>query len=431
MKTIQNPNDLIAFLNSNNITEGYFIYRDGKLVPSHPELSDLAEEISQMDDFLNHEGIFFEVYNEYNSLFTAFVYNTVRGQAAGGVRFRSYESIDALFSDGLRLAKGMADKNAVARLWWGGGKGIIYRDNVFGLDEDTRYHIYKNYGLFMSKLNGVYITAEDMNTRPKDMGVIFSKTRHTTCIPITFGGSSNPSIYTAKGVFSGLKAGAEFKYGKENALKDKIVLLQGAGNVGYHVMEQAVDAGAKVFVYEPNSETHKKIRAQFNEEQVSLVDSNEKLISMKGHIFSPNAIGAILNDESIANLQVDVIAGGANNQLLDSDKHSAMLQEKGIWYLPDFFINRLGIINCANEQYGYVKSDIDKEVELVYTDSLDLLQKAADQNVSPQKIAADIATERMKQAHPIWGHRGPKLVDEIIRNGFGKTDQVLENGINA
>jgi len=427
MKTSQNPSELIQFLNQHNITEGYFIFRKGKLIPSHPELSEFAEAITKMDDFLNHEGIFFEVYKEQNALLTAFVHNTVRGQAAGGVRLQSYDSIDALFSDGLRLAKGMADKNAVARLWWGGGKGVIYRDNVFGLDDETRYHIYKSYGLFMSKLNGVYVTAEDMNTRPKDMAVLFSQTRHTTCVPVTYGGSANPSIYTAKGVFGGLKAAAEFKYGKEHPLKDKIILLQGAGNVGYHVMEQSVDAGAKVFVFELNAATHKRIRKQFSEDQGSLVDSNEKLMAMKGHIFSPNAIGAILNDESIPNLQVDIIAGGANNQLLDSKKHSAALQAKGICYLPDFFINRLGIINCANEQYGYVKSDIDKEVELVYTDSLDLLKKAADKNVSPQKIAAEIATEKMKQAHPIWGHRGPKLVDEIVKKGFGKPNLSLEN----
>ncbi len=418
MNATHHPNELIDFLKGNEIKRGYFIRKNGQLTPSHTVLDSLAQEISGWDDYLEHEGVFFEVDEASNSLFTVCVHNTVRGQAAGGVRFKSYPTIAALFQDGLRLAKGMADKNAVARLWWGGGKGVIYRDQIHDLDPELRRSIYFNFGLFLSKLNGVYVTAEDMNTKPEDMAVIFSSTRHTTCIPVIFGGSSNPSIFTAKGVFSGLKAAAEFKYGGPTPLQGKKALLHGAGNVGYHVMEQLVEHGAQVFVYDLNEKTKAKITASFNPEQAQVVDDEVAFWQMDADILSPNAIGAVLNDKSIAGLKVDIIAGGANNQLLDPNKHSKALHQNGIIYLPDFFINRLGIINCANEQYGYVRNDIVKEVELVYTDSLELLTKAKAKDCSPQQIAAELAAERMKEAHPIWGHRGPRLVEEMIGSGM-------------
>jgi len=431
MNLSSHPNDLIAYLLQHDIQSAYFLFRNGELKTSHPELSDLANEISAMVDFKNHEGIFLEVDAKTESLHTAFIYNTVRGQAAGGVRFLSYDSIESLIKDGLRLSKGMADKNAVARLWWGGGKGVIYRNKAYGVSDELRHDVFTKYGLFISKLNGVYVTAEDMNTRPADMATIFSATRHTSCIPVINGGSSNPSIFTAKGVFSGIKAAAEFKYGGNDALKNKVALVQGAGNVGFHVIEQFVEAGTKVFVYEPQSKTIEKIKNQFSDEQVTVVENGDALMAMEGHFLSCNAIGGTLNDDSISNLKVDIVAGGANNQLRDPEKHSAALHEKGIIYLPDFFINRLGIINCANEQYGYVEADIWKEVELVYSDSLDLLKAAADKNCSPQVIANDIATQRMQEAHPIWGHRGPALVDEMIKKGFGNPAQKREPEFSA
>ncbi len=416
-----NPEEFIVVLKQHGITEAYFILQDNKLIASHPALNGLAQSIQTWPDFLNHEGIFIELDEQHDALLAAFVYNTVRGQAAGGVRFKSYDTTAAFFQDGLRLAKGMADKNAVSRLWWGGGKGVIYFKNAEKATSEERKAIYERYGQFMSKLNGVYVTAEDLNTRPADMASIFSQTRHTTCIPEKFGGSSNPSIFTAKGVFNGLKAAADYNYGFVDSLKGKIVLLQGAGNVGYHVMELLIESGAKVLVFETNSTSKEKIKNKFNANQAEIIEDEMKFYESEADIFSPNAIGAILNDETIPLLKVDIIAGGANNQLKDSVEHSLQLHEKGILYLPDFFINRLGIINCANEQYGYVKADIEKEVELVYSDSTDLIKKSVEQNCSPQKIANQIALDRMKIPHPIWGHRGPALVKELIKNGFAQS----------
>ncbi len=417
----KNPNEFISFLKDNGIQACYFIFKDGIFQASHSVLDSLATSISKMPDFKSHECLFIELDDASNSLLTAFVHSTVRGQAAGGVRLNNYDTLEALLMDGLRLSKGMADKNATARLWWGGGKGIIYNSDFRSLVGDKRKAVFNQYGSFISSLNGIYVTAEDMNTKPSDIADIFANTRYCTCIPVDKGGSSNPSTYTAKGVFSGIKAAADYKYGQEVGLKGKTVLLHGAGNVGYHVMEQCIEAGAKVYVFDINDKTLAHISESFDSKQVEIMRDEQAFFSKEANIFSANAIGAILHDETIANLNVEIVCGGANNQLLVPEKHSQDLHDRGIIYLPDFFVNRLGIINCANEQYGYVKADIDREVELVYTDSLDLLAKAESKKQSPFVMANEIAAERLKEAHPIWGHRGPQLVEEVIKSGFGKS----------
>jgi len=418
---LANPDAFLNLLIANNIEEAYCISKNNQLIASHPILQELAQEIATWTDFKNHEGIFFAADKSTQSLHLVCVYNTMRGQSAGGVRLNSYPTFKDLVCDGLRLAKGMADKCAIARLWWGGGKGIIYRNNIWNLTETERTNMYKRFGQLVTRLNGLYITAEDMHTKPADMLNIYSTSRYTTCIPVEIGGSSNPSTYTAKGVFSGIKAAAEFKYGKQNPLKDKVALLHGAGSVGYHVMEQLLESGAHVKIYDINTNTTQAIANTFNQKQVSIIEDEETFFSEEAHLLSPNAIGAIINDERIANLKVDIIAGGANNQLLLAEQHAQALHQKGIVYLPDFFINRLGIINCANEQYGYVKADIDKAVKQVYTDSVALLQQAAEANKPPYEIANTIAEERLQEPHPIWGHRGPGLLAEAIKSGFGKS----------
>jgi len=419
------PDAFLALLNKHNIVEGYFFTQNNKWKASHKALEAAGKEISTWSDFENHEGIFFNHHKETNSLHFVFVYSTKRGQSAGGVRLNSYPSFKNLICDGLRLAKGMADKNAIARLWWGGGKGIIYRNNIWNLTDAERSAMYKNFGNLVSRLNGLYITAEDMHTKPADMFDIYSTCRFTTCIPVEIGGSSNPSTFTAKGVFSGIKAAAEFKYGKQDSLKGKVALLHGAGNVGYHVMEQLIKAGTKVYVYDVNKNVTQAITNTFDNEQAVIVENEPDFFNTEAHILSPNAIGAIINDERIDGLKVDIIAGGANNQLLLPGKHARALHKKGIIYLPDFFINRLGIINCANEQYGYLKADIDKAVEQVYVDSVDLLHQAKKANQTPYEIANNIAKQRLKELHPIWGHRGPDLIEEAINRGFGSKEMVF------
>ena len=168
---------------------------DGELQLSHPALADLGDFLrGRSPDFHGHEGVFLAVGEESRALFGAFVHDTHRGLSQGGLRFWPYPTLTAFLADGLRLAQGMTRKNALAGLWWGGGKGIIARDpDAPFRDPAYRRTLYREYGAFVTSLAGCYVTAEDAGTGAADMAEVFTATRFVTCIPPALGGSGNPS----------------------------------------------------------------------------------------------------------------------------------------------------------------------------------------------------------------------------------------------
>ena len=191
----------------------------GDVRASHPELAPLARLLAaDRRDFERHEGIFVQVAPDTGVLQGAFIHRTCRGQAAGGVRFWRYDTVEDFLRDGLRLARGMTHKNALAGLWWGGGKGVMVNEREEGEGEaarerqaalpgsSRRRRIYEEYGELLSSLRGCYVTAEDAGTSAEDMAAVFSRTRFTTCIPPALGGSGNPSAPTARGVVRGMEA---------------------------------------------------------------------------------------------------------------------------------------------------------------------------------------------------------------------------------
>ena len=190
-------NDFISFLRKENINRFYFIYdkSTGTVAASHGILQPIAEFLQNDErDFVKHEGLFFQLSERYDVIHSAFIHRTNRGQGAGGCRFWSYDNVELFILDGLRLAMGMTNKNALAGLWWGGGKGIITQTkSIDKNDSQIREYIYKEYGQFITSLNGCYVTAEDVGTTVEDMSNIFRTTRFTTCIPPALGGSGNPS----------------------------------------------------------------------------------------------------------------------------------------------------------------------------------------------------------------------------------------------
>ena len=204
----------------------------GEVRASHPLLEPLARLLGEdRRDFDRHEGFFVQVAPETGVLQGASVHRTCRGQAAGGVRFWRYDTVEEYLRDGLRLARGMTHKNALAGLWWGGGKGVMAQGT--GQDESdpaVRRRIYEEYGELMTSLRGCYVTAEDVGTSVEDMAAIFSKTRFTTCIPPELGGSGNPSAPTARGVVRGMEAALHFL--GMGDLKGKTVAVQGLGPRG-------------------------------------------------------------------------------------------------------------------------------------------------------------------------------------------------------
>lgn len=428
------PAKFIKFLKEEKIKKFYFVYNDkaGKLIASHKVLQPIADYFSEdKRDFIKHEGMFFKISDKFDMLLGAFIHRTNRGQAAGGVRYWKYDTIEDYFRDGLRLAAGMTFKNALAGLWWGGGKGVIAHNPKFNKeDSEIRKIVYQEYGAFMSTLDGCYVTAEDVGTSVEDMANIFSKTRFTTCIPAKYGGSGNPSVPTARGIICGMEAALDFK--KMGSLKGKTIVVQGLGHVGEPLVEMLLEKKVKKIIGTDINPDHiRKVEKKFGKKNLEcrLVKKNDlSIFSEVCDIFSPNATGAILNAKTIPMLKTKIICGAANNQLEDMDRDGKRLFEKGITYVPDFLTNRMGIVTCANEQYGYVNNDplielhFSKEWEhSVYNRSMWVLRESKRAKKPTSEIALRLADKLSKLNHPIFGHRGMEIIKSLVENKWHET----------
>jgi len=427
--TAHSPLQFISFLKQENIKKFYFIYdsNNKKMKASHPQLQPIADFIdSDTRDFMKHEGLFFQVTEKYDTLLGAFIHRTNRGQAAGGVRYWNYDTMEHYLRDGLRLAKGMTRKNALAGIWWGGGKGVIaHNPQIDKYDPDIREYIYMEYGAFVSSLQGCYVTAEDVGTHVTDMANVFSKTRFTSCIPADVGGSGNPSLPTARGVVVAMEAGLHFI--GEDGLAGKTIAIQGMGNVAEPLIEFLFEKNvAKIIATDVNANIVSKVKVKFSSKNLmaTLVDPNDdSIFSAECDIFSPCATGAILNPRTIPMLKAKIICGAANNQLEDSMCDDKSLQKRGIIYIPDFLANRMGIVNAANEQYGYVNNDPFFERHLtkdwehsIYQTALNVLNQSKESGETTCQVAIRIADELSLQKHPIFGHRGQQIINSLVAN---------------
>ena len=400
----------------------------GELHTSHPVFDPLRDALGANLNYARHSGCFFEIGAHSGHLLCAFVHRTERGQAAGGVRFWAYPSIGKLVEDGLRLSVGMGQKTALAGLWWGGGKGIIARQGGMNYDDArTRGAVFRDYGQFVSSLAGCYVTAEDVGTRPLDMAAIFSMTRHTTCIPPGLGGSGNPGVLTARGVVVAMEAALEH-LGKGD-LSGKTIAMQGIGNVAVHMVTELLERGAgHIYATDIDGPAVQAARAAFENENVEIVQCERNDWSVLGRecdILAPNAVGGILNPETIPDIRAPVVCGAANNQLAELQRDAQALQDRGIVYVPDFLANRMGIVNCANEQYGVICGDpaIDAHLdrdnpEGVFRRLLDVLTRADESGRPPAIEATVLADELAGEHHPIWGNRGQAIIDYLISSDW-------------
>ena len=394
------PDEFVQNAIKSGITRGYVVLTGQTPQISNQELADIYNYISNSPDYQGHEGIFWEVDAPTKSLYVAAIHRTNRGAGQGGTRMKHYQTLGALFTDAIRLAKGMTDKNACANLWWGGGKSVIHSNqNPRELQGTERETVFTNFGRFIASLNGAYVCAEDMNTTPEDMRVIHANNRFCTCIPQEIGGSSNPSIFTARGVFMGLVAGVHHLAGKDDKtnidLSDQHVLVQGAGNVGWSLMEQVVNAGGRVTVFDINENTKQKIRDTFTTEQVTIQEDLNTFYQTEADIFAPCAIGAIINDETIPLLNVKMIAGAANNQLANEVLHGEELRKKGIVYAPDFLINAGGLINVYREIANYDQAEALRRTENIFDTTMSIFEVADQKNITTHEAALHLAQERV------------------------------------
>ena len=421
------PQALVDTLNALGQRRASFVFdpQSRALRPSHPQLAHIARAIQDdKRDYHEHEGLFFEIGPETNALMGAFVHRTVRGQAAGGVRLWPYASLRDYLRDGLRLARGMGRKNALAGLWWGGGKGVIARQpGERHNDRSYRDTLYREYGAFISSLRGCYVTAEDAGTTAPDMGQIFRTTRFVTCVPPEVGGSGNPSFATARGVVCAME-GALDALGL-GTLQGKRIVMQGAGNVGAAMIQELLDRDvASVIASEIQEAFVRSAQDRFAGKPVELrlvQPADTSIFAEPCDIFAPNALGGVLNPETIPLLQAKIVCGAANNQLLDEQRDDKALDDAGVVYVPDFLCNRMGIVNCANEQYGILPNDpaIQRHFAREWDNALfvvtrRVLERAKRDGITTSDAANALADELSLQPHPIWGHRSRAIIDALV-----------------
>jgi leucine dehydrogenase len=395
------------------------------VVASDPWLAELGEWLATDDrDFQRHEGLMFAVGPETGALFGAFIHATVRGQAAGGLRHWPYPTVESLIRDGLRLSLGMSRKNALAGLWWGGGKGIIARQAGDRFrDPAYRRALYREYGAFTTSLRGAYITAEDVGTTPEDLAAVFETTRFATCVPPLVGGSGNPSPATARGVVCAME-GALDQLGK-GTLAGKKVAMQGAGNVATFMIDELLARGiGQVVASEISAERCALLRDRFAGKPVEIRESSPgdlRIFAEPCDIFAPNALGGVLSPETIPMLAAPIVCGAANNQLLDDRRDDRALAARQIVYVPDFVANRMGIVNCANEQYGNLPEDpaITRHFSrdwdnAVFVVTKRILALAEREGITTSDAANRLADAACQQPHPIWGHRSRAILMALV-----------------
>ncbi|HSP20832.1 MAG TPA: Glu/Leu/Phe/Val dehydrogenase [Planococcus sp. (in: firmicutes)] len=313
------------------------------------------------------------------------IHDTTLGPALGGTRMWNYATEEEAIEDAIRLGRGMTYKNAAAGLNLGGGKTVIIGDPL----KDKNEEMFRAFGRFIQGLNGRYITAEDVGTTVADMDLIHEETDFVTGISPAFGSSGNPSPVTAYGCYIGMKAAALEAWG-DDSLEGKTVSVQGVGNVAYTLCAHLHQEGAKLIVTDINQEAVARAVKDFGAIAVAPND----IYSQQADIFAPCAMGAIINDETIPQLKVKVVAGSANNQLKE-ERHGDELEALGIVYAPDFVINSGGVINVADELYGYNNERAMKRVETIY-DSITRIFAISKRDGIPSYQAADrMAEERI------------------------------------
>lgn len=336
--------------------------------------------------FAGHESVhhFFDAKTGLRAIIA--IHSTALGPAAGGCRMWNYATSDDAFVDALRLSEGMSYKNAMADLPLGGGKAVIWGNSK----TDKTPDLFRALGRAIATLNGRYWSAEDVGVSVHDMAHAAEETKYVAGLPSGKAASGDPSPVTARGVFLGIKATALRAFGTDD-LNGRHVAVQGVGHVGAYVCGHLAKAGAKLTITDVNQEALDTVS---RETGASVVAPND-IYDVAADIFSPNALGAIINPETLPRLKVKVIAGGANNQLSTPDM-GEKVKERGILYAPDYVINGGGIINVAAEISGlYDPAWVDGKVTRLVATLGEVLDQAKREGKATNRVADAIARQRI------------------------------------
>lgn len=312
------------------------------------------------------------------------IHNTVLGPALGGTRMWNYATEAEALTDVLRLSRGMTYKAAISGLNLGGGKAVIIGDSR----KDKSEALFRRFGKFVESLGGKYITAEDVGINPADILNVSVETKHAVGLP---GRSGDPSPVTAFGVYSGIKACLKERFGNDSVAGKKVA-VQGVGHVGASLVEYLTKDGAKVYVTDIHEESLREVANKFG----ATVVSPDDIYDVDMDVYAPCALGATVNDATLARLKCSIIAGAANNQLKDEVVHGKAVMEKGIIYAPDFLINAGGLINCYHEIHGYNREAALNQASEIYYTLEKILKLSKEKNIPTYLAANQMAEQRIK-----------------------------------
>ena len=308
------------------------------------------------------------------------VHSTRGKRSVGGVRMKVYpDPADGLL-DALRLSEGMSNKWAAIEVNYGGGKGVIALSRPVKGEERTA--LVRRFGRLIESLNGRYGTGPDIGTTPDDMALLASETRYVHCYDWNLRAPYDPGIYTALGVFVGIKSALRFATGSDK-LSGVRVLVQGVGDTGAPLARSLASEGAEVLVNDLDGDRAARMAAEIGGEAVAM----DQVYDTACDVFAPCSVGAILNEQTIPRLKCKVIAGAANNVLLvpeDADR----LHARGILYAPDYVVNGGGAVSLAMVDEGADFESIRREIGRMDGRLTKIFREAADRNESPVYAAA-------------------------------------------
>jgi leucine dehydrogenase len=357
------------------LPEGMFVL----LTEEQKKVLDIFEEMKNQ----GHEQVIFNYDKATGLKSIVAIHDTTLGPALGGCRMWDYESTEEALQDVLRLSKGMTYKCGVSGVTYGGGKAVIIGDPKSEKSDE----LFQAFGSFIETLKGRFYTGTDVGTVGMDFVSASKQTSYLVGLPEEYGGSGNSAVITAFGVWKAIKASAKEIFGTDS-LKDRRIAVQGLGKVGRFLVGHLHEEGAKLIVTDIFEENVKEVMEQYPD--IETVEPLE-IYSVECDIFSPNALGAVINDITIPKLKCLAVAGAANNVLAE-DRHGDMLHQKGILYAPDYVANAGGLIQVADELHEYSRDRAFKNASMIY-DILEKIYKISKTLDIPTYKAANILVE--------------------------------------
>ena len=355
-------------------------------------------------EFDKHEQISF--FHDPDSGLKAIIaiHNTNLGPALGGCRMWAYEDEDKALEDVLRLSRGMTYKAAVAGLPLGGGKSVIIGDSK----KDKTPALMRAMGRMVERMAGRYIIAEDVGTSVEDMVFVHENTAHVVGLPSGGAdkGGGDPSPVTAMGVLAGLKAAVQYRLKKDNLAGVKVA-VQGLGHVGASLCRLLAAEKAQLIVTDMQKDRVEQMVRDFGAKAVEL----NAIYGVEADVFAPCALGAVINDDTLAQLRVSVVAGAANNQLKEA-RHGDALRQRNILYAPDYVINAGGLLNVYYEFQarkagkGYNRDEAIGHVVKIRDTTEQIFKRADKENISTSAAADREAESRFRKPNACCGMKG-------------------------